>query len=131
MRATPRPKEIYARTRITLVPSVCKETFGRVAVESSFNGIPVLTSGRGALSEILPSEFSLPIPRRFTPFGNATPTSDEVAPWVDAIIRFWDDEALALSASEKLQEATRQYRQARVAQLSFETFAKLAESKKR
>ncbi|MBQ9372415.1 MAG: glycosyltransferase family 4 protein [Thermoguttaceae bacterium] len=130
MKTTTRPSEIYARTRITLVPSLCEETFGRVAVESALNGIPVLTSGRGALSEVLPSEFCLPIPKRFTPFVNAPPTPDEVAPWVDAIIRLWDDDALALRVGEKLKEATQKYRQERVAQLSFETFAQFIKARR-
>ena len=89
-----------------------------------------MTSGRGALSEVLPSEFCLPIPKRFTPFANAPPTPDEVAPWVDAIIRLWDDDALALRVGEKLKEATQKYRQERVAQLSFETFAQFIKARR-
>ena len=89
-----------------------------------------MTSGRGALSEVLPSEFCLPIPERFTPFVNAPPTPDEVAPWVDAIIRLWDDDALALRVGEKLKEATQKYRQERVAQLSFETFAQFIKARR-
>jgi len=43
--------EIYARTRILLVPSQWEETFGRVAIEAFANGIPVVGSSVGGLKE--------------------------------------------------------------------------------
>lgn len=42
---------IYAETRILLVPSQWDETWGRVATEAQFSGIPVLSSDSGGLPE--------------------------------------------------------------------------------
>jgi glycosyltransferase involved in cell wall biosynthesis len=43
--------EVYARTRLLLVPSLWEEAFGRVAIEAQSCGIPVLASRRGGLPE--------------------------------------------------------------------------------
>ena len=43
--------EIYAQTRILLVPSQWEETFGRVAIEAFANGVPVIASNVGGLKE--------------------------------------------------------------------------------
>lgn len=43
--------EVYARTRLLLVPSIWEEAFGRVAIEAQSCGIPVLASRRGGLPE--------------------------------------------------------------------------------
>lgn len=43
--------EVYARSAIVLVPSICKETFGRVPIEAMANGVPVLSAGLGGLWE--------------------------------------------------------------------------------
>jgi len=43
--------DIYARTRLLLVPSMWEEAFGRVVIEAQSCGIPVLVSRRGGLPE--------------------------------------------------------------------------------
>lgn len=89
---TPDPRRFYRVSRALLVPSLVPETFGRVAAESITNGIPVIASDRGALPETLGgSGVVLPLPERLTPNTATTPTADEVGPWVEAIIRLWDD----------------------------------------
>jgi hypothetical protein len=35
--------------------------------------------------------FLFDVPERYTPYSNLLPTAEEVAPWVDTIIRLWDD----------------------------------------
>jgi len=67
------------------------------------NGIPVLASNRGALPETVgtcPRPDPLPegeggflfdIPARYTPETRDLPSAEEVAPWVETIIRLWDD----------------------------------------
>lgn len=94
MCSTPWPREFYARSRAVLMPSLWEETFGRVAAEALANGIPVLASRRGALPETLGDAGLLfDIPARYTERMTDVPTADEVAGWVEAIERLWDDEA--------------------------------------
>ena len=46
-------KDIYAQTRLLLVPSHVDETFSRVAYEGAANGIPILTTGTGFVKTLL------------------------------------------------------------------------------
>jgi len=56
------------------------------------NGIPVIASDRGALPETLGGAgIVLPLPERITQATRMLPTAEEVAPWVEAVIRLWDD----------------------------------------
>src|SRR5437764_4117720 len=75
------------------MPSLGRESFPRVAVEAFINGIPVLDSSRGGLPETLAQAGLLfDVPERYTPESRLVPSADEVAPWVDTIIRLWDDD---------------------------------------
>jgi glycosyltransferase involved in cell wall biosynthesis len=59
------PREFYRVSKIVLMPSLWRESFGRVAAEALLNGIPVLASNRGALPETLSeAEFLFDIPER-------------------------------------------------------------------
>ena len=88
------PRQFWGVTRIVLMPSLVAETQGLAAMEAMTNGIPVIASDRGALPETLgDAGIILPLPDRLTPATRSLPTADEVAPWVEAIIRLWDDEA--------------------------------------
>ena len=74
------------------MPSLWWETQGLVAVEAMINGIPAVGSDRGALPETLgDGGIALPLPERLTPVSQILPTAEEVEPWVQAIIRLWDD----------------------------------------
>ena len=89
---TPDPRKFYAATRLLLMPSLWNESFGLVAAEAMLNAIPVLASDRGALPEIIgDAGFLWPIPDRYTPSTTATATAEEVEPWVETVIRLWDD----------------------------------------
>lgn len=46
-------REVYAKTRLLLIPSVVDETFCRVANEGLRNGIPMVTTGVGAIRDML------------------------------------------------------------------------------
>jgi len=46
-------KEIYKNTKILLIPSICDETFCRVAYEGMINGIPIISSKNGNLKYLL------------------------------------------------------------------------------
>jgi glycosyltransferase involved in cell wall biosynthesis len=88
----PDPRDFYRLSRVVLVPSLWRESLGRVPIEAMANGIPVIASDRGALPETLgDAGFVLTIPERYTPSSAAVPSAREVAPWVAIIERLWDD----------------------------------------
>jgi glycosyltransferase involved in cell wall biosynthesis len=92
MANTPDPRDFYRVSRAVLMPSLWRESLGRVAIEAMANGIPVLASDRGALPETLgDAGFVFTLPERCTPASGTVPTAREVAPWVAAIERLWDD----------------------------------------
>lgn len=106
MRNTPDPRQFYRRTRLVLVPSLVQEALSRVAIEALANGIPVLGSGRGGLGEVLDAGgVRLEIPAQYTPETRATPAADEVAEWVAAIERLWDDPVAYAVAAARARAA--------------------------
>jgi glycosyltransferase involved in cell wall biosynthesis len=92
MANTPDPRDFYRISRIVLVPSQI-ENAALVAREALANGIPVLASDRGGLPESLgDAGFLFTLPERlFAPGSPVIPTAQEVAPWVAAIEKLWDD----------------------------------------
>ncbi|OWK41747.1 glycosyltransferase [Fimbriiglobus ruber] len=104
MSNTSDPRRFYRVTRVALVPSVWRESFGRVAVEAMLNGIPVIASDRGSLPEIVGTgRACLAIPAHITPETRVPPAAAEVGEWVSAIVRLWDDPAeyVRVSAAER------------------------------
>ena len=92
MAHTSDPREFWGVTKVCLLPSLWWENQPLVAVEAMLNGVPVIGSDRGGIPETLgESGIVLPLPERLTPFSRELPTAEEVAPWVEAIIRLWDD----------------------------------------
>lgn len=89
------PRQFWGVTRICLMPSLWWENQPLVAIEAMVNGIPVIGSDRGGIPETLgDAGIVLPLPDRSTPATRLLPTAEEVAPWVDAVIRLWDDREL-------------------------------------
>ncbi|AGA24799.1 glycosyltransferase [Singulisphaera acidiphila] len=106
----PNPRAIYRLSRMLLVPSLVRETFGRVAAEGLANGIPVLASDRGALPETLgDAGFVFTLPGRCTPQSVEAPTAHEVAPWVATIERLWDDSAWEVAHQERASVESRRW----------------------
>jgi glycosyltransferase involved in cell wall biosynthesis len=94
MANTPDPRDFYGLSRVALVPSLV-ENAALTAREAMFNGIPVLASDRGGLPETLgDAGFLFALPERLLTPDSAEvpiPTAREVAPWVAAIEKIWDD----------------------------------------
>jgi glycosyltransferase involved in cell wall biosynthesis len=87
----PDPHQFFARTKVLLMPSL-EEDFGLVACEAILNGIPVVASNRGALPELVgDAGFLLQIPDQYTADTRILPTVEEAEPWVETILRLWDD----------------------------------------
>lgn len=107
---TPHPIDYYDKSRIVLMPSLCEETFGRVAAEAMMGGIPVLASNRGSLPEICgDAGLVLDVPEKYTPESRITVTEKDANPWVEAIIRLWDDEKYYAATAEKSREHSTQW----------------------
>ncbi len=95
MPAPAEPRDYWPLTRVALVPTLGWD--GPAGAESSAPawGVPSLVADRGGLSEMAGrSGIVLPLPARLTPATRVLPTADEVGPWVDAIVRLWDDARL-------------------------------------
>lgn len=85
-------REIFRQCQILLVPSQwSRETWGRVASEAQFSGIPVIGSDTGGLPEAI---------------GPGGIIIDPWAPpefWADALRQLWSDEELYLAKSRAAQ----------------------------
>ena len=116
MANTPDPRDFYRVSRMVLMPSLWRESFGRVAAEALLNGIPVLASRRGALPEVLhDAGFLFDIPERYTPESRIVPSPEEVAPWVETVIRLWDDAAFYDHESRRCVTAAEAWRPEKLA----------------
>ena len=109
MTHTTDPRRFWALTKIALVPSLWWENQPLVVIEAMINGIPVIGSNRGGIPETAgKAGVILPLPDRLTPITRIVPETHEVEPWIEAVIRLWDDErlyaeqsALALTEAER------------------------------
>ena len=129
MANTPDPRDFYRVTKIMLVPSLFKESFGRVAAEAMINGIPVIASNRGALPDVIgDAGITLKIPAQYTPETRVAPTPEEVEPWVHAIVDLWDNAALYNELSTKGQTRAKRWRPETIAEQYDNTLAKLIDS---
>lgn len=90
-------RTLYRRTKIVLAPSQCLETWGRIATEAHYSGIPVLASNRGGLPEAV------------GPGGICLPADAPSSEWIDIFNKMWDDSDYYAS----LSEAARTYSQRR------------------
>lgn len=111
MANTPDPRDFYRITHVMLMPSLWRESFGRVAAEAMTGGIPVLGTDRGALPELLDGAgLMLPVPDQYTPESRVAPSAEEVLPWVNAIIRLWDDPSYYEEISERCRTRAEMWR---------------------
>ena len=92
MANTPDPRDFYRVSRVVLMPSLWRESLGRVPIEAMANGIPVLASDRGAC----PRLSAMPASCSQSPIGARRPATScprrrKSRPWVAVIERLWDD----------------------------------------
>lgn len=87
-------RQVYALTKVLVAPSLWHESWGRVATEANFNGIPVLgTSGNGlkeAIGEV--GGILLDAPESCKNDSLCVPTDEEIAPWVEALERLMTED---------------------------------------
>ena len=86
------PSQVYSGAKVLLVPSLGHALFDRSVAEAMINGIPVVVGDRGALPEVVGSAgLVADIPACYQPDSTRVPNADDISPWVDAVIRLWDD----------------------------------------
>jgi glycosyltransferase involved in cell wall biosynthesis len=130
MANTPDPRDFYQVSRLVLMPSLWWESFARVAAEALINGIPVLASRRGGLPETLhEAGFLFAVPERYTPQTRLVATAAEVAPWIDTILRLWDDEAFYQQERHRCLTAAEAWRPERLLPCFEEFFARVLSSR--
>lgn len=85
----------YGRAKILLAPSQWEEAWGRVATEAHVNGIPVIGSDRGGLTQAI------------GPGGIVVPHDAPTSEWTNALASLWDDDAnyAAASAASRIYSA--------------------------
>ncbi len=120
------PREFWRLTRIALMPSLWWENQPLVAIEAMINGIPVIGSDRGGIREALGDcGFTLPLPERLSPVSTTVPEAGEVEPWVETIIRLWDDRALYDEQCNRARREARRWDPERLNPLYAEFFGDL------
>jgi glycosyltransferase involved in cell wall biosynthesis len=88
---SPFPQEFYAASQVVLVPSLWEETFARVAAAALANGLPVLASNRGRCRRRSVGRGWCSTSRPGMGRTLDAPTAEEVAGWVVAIERLYDE----------------------------------------
>jgi glycosyltransferase involved in cell wall biosynthesis len=87
----PNPRDIFAQTKVLLVPSVWEEPAGRVIAEAMLNGIPPIITDRGGMPEVANGgAIVIPLDKRITPERTQPVPLSVAQPWIDAIIELQD-----------------------------------------
>jgi glycosyltransferase involved in cell wall biosynthesis len=87
------------------------------------SGIPVVASDRGALPETLgDGGIALPLPEWLMPTTKLLPTAEEVEPWVEVIVRLWDDPAWYQEQSTRAKNEAERWHPDRLRPLYAEFF---------
>jgi glycosyltransferase involved in cell wall biosynthesis len=111
-------RDVLARTRILLMPSLWHEGFGLSVMEAMLHGIPVISSDAGGLREAkLGTGYVIPVPgiERYEPSfderGMPRPVIPEipVEPWVGAVEGLVSDAAAYRRECSASQEAARHF----------------------
>lgn len=108
--------DVYCQTRILLVPSLCRESFGQVVIQAMARGIPVLTADTGALPEAKQGTMGI-IPVRPIRFERvecadglrveqSVPPQD-TKPWMEALNQLQDPAEFTRYSEEAHNAATK------------------------
>ncbi len=85
-------RQIYEKTKILLMPSFWFEAAGRVLIEATSNGIPVIATKRGGIPETLAGGgVLLDIPAACVNDHWYVPNDSELDPWWKALHSLWTD----------------------------------------
>lgn len=108
--SVPQPRDIYTPTRILVAPSLGREAAGRVVQEALLNGIPPIVSDRGGLPETCAGAgFVIKLPESLTLYEKLPVAPQVVRPWVDLIVRLFDDEDFYQAECLRARVAAKRY----------------------
>jgi hypothetical protein len=86
----------WAEAQVCVSPHIAWEHSPAGALRAIAHGVPVVASDRGASGELLgEAALLLPLPERITLAYSDRLTPAELTPWVDTLLRFYDDAAFA------------------------------------
>ena len=102
-------RNVYAVSRLVLMPSAWHESGGRVLVEALVNGIPVVASSHGGMGELLgDAGLLVDVPRPYRDQPRQIAPEEAAAPWLAAIGQIIGHDAVYLQWQDKaLQRAQR------------------------
>jgi glycosyltransferase involved in cell wall biosynthesis len=104
------PWQIYERARVVLVPSLFEDPAPRVVAEAFANGVTVVGSDRGGIPEMCADAgIVVPVPRSIHPLAFQMVPDAIARPWVDAILGFYQSDAVWRSAVDRGREVARVY----------------------
>jgi surfactin synthase thioesterase subunit/glycosyltransferase involved in cell wall biosynthesis len=110
--------ELFAKTRVLLVPSVWAEARSRIVVEAMLRGVPVIASDAGGIVEaklgvpyLLPvnpiREYEHTVDEKMVPVAKVPP--QDLAPWIQTLQRLTTDGGHWQEISHQSREAALQY----------------------
>ena len=97
-------RPVFRITKALIAPSLWYESWGRVTSEAVLNGIPVLASTSGGISEAMAGcGINIEAPQHCKDDHMSIPTDEEIRPWVEAL-----KEILNSDYSDKIANARKQ-----------------------
>lgn len=86
--------EVLANTRVLLMPSVVDEAAGRLPLEAMTNAIPVISSARGGLPEMVGGAGKIiALHNNLNPETRKPVPSSQVKQWFSEIVKLYDNDA--------------------------------------
>ncbi len=120
------PGHICSDTKILVAPSLGHGLFDRSVAEAMINEIPVLVSNRGALPETIgDAGVVVDIPSCYQPDSPLIPRADDISPWVEAIVRLWEDSSLYRQVADRCSAHSQRWHPSRTIPIYEEFFRHL------
>ena len=123
---TPDPRGFYAVTRLAsdaLADGECSGLWRWRPCSTAFPSWPAI--GAACRRRSATPAFLFDIPAKYTPETRDLPTAEEVEPWVETIIRLWDDAAEYERWSRAARERAQQWHPDRFAPIYREFFSRI------
>ncbi len=123
---------VWPTARVCVAPMAGWEQFPQAAMTALSYGVPTVTSDRGAGSELLGGAgFVVHLPERITTTVHSQLQPAELTPWVETILRLYDDRSFAERQRSQLLLAAEHLSADELGPRYGEFFAELAASKPR